>query len=211
MGRGARGGVRDAPVVARVGRFSRAERAVHWSFTAGFVVLLGTGLVLWVPQLAALVGQREVLRRFHVWTGLGLVPVPLLLGLALDPRGLLRTARELERFDGDDRDFLLRRHGRPDRFNGGQRLNTWWTVTSAVLFLLSGVVQWQWTRFSPAWRTGASELHDLLTVLAALVLAGHLYLALLHRSTRHATRGIVSGWVRSDWARDHHPRWLDRS
>ena len=38
-----------------VKRFSRTERAVHWIHASAFFVLLGTGLVLYVPRLSALV------------------------------------------------------------------------------------------------------------------------------------------------------------
>jgi formate dehydrogenase subunit gamma len=196
-----------APAPDRVLRFSRTERWVHWTFTALFLALLATGLVLWVPPLATTVGKRELMRRLHIWTGLALIPVPLAIGIVGDRRRVLRTARELDRFDADDRAFVRGRPSRPDRFNGGQRLNAWWTVASAVLFLASGIVQWQWPSFPAGWRRGASELHDLLVVAGVVILAGHVYLATVHRTTRPALRGIVTGWVRGDWSRAKHPRW----
>ena len=190
-----------------VARFSRTERAVHWSFSALFFALLATGSVLWVPSLSAMVGQRELVRRLHLWAGLALIPVPVAIALAGNRGAVWRSVRDLERFDRDDRAFVAGRPSEPDRFNGGQRLNTWWTVASAVLFLASGVVQWQWTRFPAEWRRGASELHDVLVVLGVVVVLGHLYLATVHRTTRPALRGIVTGRVDAAWARAKHPRW----
>ena len=192
-----------------VDRFTRTERAIHWSYTALFLVLLATGLVLWVPSLSVAVGQRDVVRRLHIVTGLALVPVPVAIALAGNRRAVRRTLREVDRFDRDDAAFLLRRPSAPGRLNGGQKLNAVWSGVAALLFLASGVVQWQWTRFSPGWRSGASELHDLLTVASAVVLAGHVYLSVLHPSTRHSLRGIVGGRVRRDWAAVHHPRWVE--
>ena len=37
-----------------VRRFSRTERALHWANALGFLTLLGSGLVLYLPSLAVL-------------------------------------------------------------------------------------------------------------------------------------------------------------
>ena len=50
-------------------------------------------------------------------------------------------------------------------------------------------------------------LHDGLMYVALVLLAGHLYLALIHPATRHALRGMTVGTVDEDWARAHHPKW----
>jgi cytochrome b subunit of formate dehydrogenase len=39
--------------------------------------------------------------------------------------------------------------------------------------------------------------------------AGHFYLAVLNPGTRHALRAMFVGDVDLDWARHHHPRWVD--
>ena len=39
------------------------------------------------------------------------------------------------------------------------------------------------------------------------LVAGHLYLALVHPATRHSLRGITLGTVRRDWAHRHHAKW----
>ena len=48
-----------------------------------------------------------------------------------------------------------------------------------------------------------------LGLLAIPPLLAHLYLALLHPATRESLRGMVLGRVRRDWAREHHPAWVD--
>ncbi len=45
--------------------------------------------------------------------------------------------------------------------------------------------------------------------VSLVLLAGHLYLSLIHPATRHALRGITSGSVEVEWARRHHPRWAE--
>ena len=40
--------------------------------------------------------------------------------------------------------------------------------------------------------------------VSLVLLVGHLYLALIHPTTRHSLRGMTLGDVRADWARRHH-------
>lgn len=199
----------EAPVEARrVTRFSVSERLVHWGYSLLFIVLAATGLGLWVPALSESLGNRALLREVHIIAGLALIPLPLIAGLGA-PRANRQTARDLLAFDADDRRFLSRKPSRPARFNAGQKLNTWFTVGAAALFLITGIIQWQWTRFAFSWRTGASQLHDLLTVASLVVLAGHVYMSAMNPSTRHAMRGMVTGHVDEAWATRHHPRWVE--
>ena len=45
--------------------------------------------------------------------------------------------------------------------------------------------------------------------VSLILLTGHLYLSLIHPATRHSLRGMTVGSVDEDWARWHHPRWVD--
>ena len=51
--------------------------------------------------------------------------------------------------------------------------------------------------------------HGLAAGAAAVLVAGHMYLALVHPETRPALRGITLGAVRRDWAEHHHARWVE--
>ena len=42
---------------------------------------------------------------------------------------------------------------------------------------------------------------------AVVLVAGHLYLALVRESTSPALSGMLSGEVDAEWARQHHPKW----
>ena len=50
-------------------RFSKSERAVHWIHAAAFFVLLGSGLVLYLPSLAG-IGNRGVVKDVHLYTAI---------------------------------------------------------------------------------------------------------------------------------------------
>jgi len=193
----------------RIRRFSRTERALHWLHASAFFVLLGSGLVLYVPRLSELVARRQLVKDVHLYTGLAwavLIGALILLGLR---HGLRETIREVERFDADDLSWLLRRGGRPGRFNAGQKLNTIVTAAFAVLFAVSGFLLWYGERDTRFRLANTILLHDGLMYVALVLLAGHLYLSLIHPSTRQSLRGMIRGSVDAEWARRHHPRWAE--
>ena len=190
-----------------VRRFSRTERAVHWVHASAFLVLLGSGLVLYLPSLATEIGRRPLVKDVHLFTALAWA-IALLTVVALgDRRGLRATTRELDVFDPDDRRWLLGRDARQGRFNAGQKLNAALTAAFAVLLTVSGMLLWLGERDTRFRLDSTIVLHDVVAYLSVALLAGHLYLAVIHPSTRHALRGITVGTVREDWAREHHAKW----
>src|SRR4051812_21774668 len=189
-----------------VPRFSPMERLLHWVNALGFFFLLVTGLILYLPSLSMLVSRRQTVQAVHFWAGVGWLAV-LAAVLVLGGRRLLATARELEWFDSDDLLWLRRRRVPQGRFNAGQKINAALTEAFTILFGVSGLLLWfgeQDTRFRFA---STVILHDGVMYVALLLLAGHLYLALIHPETRHALRGMTLGDVRVEWAARHHSKW----
>ena len=197
------------PSAARyVRRFSRTERALHWANALGFFTLPGSGLVLYLPSLAVLVGRRPLVKDVHFWSGIGWIVLLVLVVLVGDRRGILRTARELDRFDGDDTRWLLRGGRAPQgRFNAGQKVNAALTAAFTLLFFVSGMLLWLGERDTRFRFASTVVLHDGLMYVALALLVGHLYLAVIHPATRHSLRGMTVGTVDERWARYHHPKW----
>lgn len=190
-------------------RFSRTERAIHWIHAAAFLVLLGSGLVLYIPALAGAVGSRPVVKDVHLWTAVAWAGALVLVVALGDRKGLLRTLRELEWFDRDDRRWLRGRRSPQGRFNAGQKLNAAVTAALAVLLAVSGLLLWLGEQYSSFRIGGSIVVHDWATFASIAILLGHLYFAVIHPATRHALRGMTSGSVREDWARRHHPKWVE--
>src|SRR5439155_25538226 len=93
-----------------------------------FSVLLGSGLVLYVPRLSTLVSRRPLIKDVHVYTAVAWIAALALVVAIGDRRGLRTTLRELDLFDEDDR-LWLRGARRPQgRFNAGQKLNAAFTA-----------------------------------------------------------------------------------
>ena len=206
--------VRPAPATDRrplrryVQRFTLTERIVHWIHACAFFVLLGTGLILYLPALSVAVGRRPLIKEIHFYTGLSWAGALFLVVLLGNRRSLLATVREIDLFDRDDVRFLRGELSSPQgRFNAGQKVNAIVSAAFALLLFASGMLLWLGERNTDIRLGGTLYLHDALMYASVVILVGHLYLALVHRSTRHALRGMVLGSVREDWAQAHHAKW----
>ncbi|MQS16953.1 formate dehydrogenase [Streptomyces kaniharaensis] len=187
-------------------RFTRAERWVHRTTAALMLICLATAACLYVPPLAELVGRRRLVVTVHVWCGLAL-PVPLLLGLA--SRALRADVSRLSRFTDADWAWLRAARTRAaerraGKFNAGQKLYAQWTLGSMLVILGTGLLMWLTHLAPPAWRTGATFVHDWLAAAIAVVVAGHIRMALRDREAR---RGMRTGLVDRRWAEREHPEW----
>ncbi|WP_406350985.1 cytochrome b/b6 domain-containing protein [Streptomyces sp. NBC_00658] len=202
--------VDHAPALAsRVRRFSRAERWVHRVTALLMGVCVVTAACLYVPQLAELVGRRELVVRIHEWAGLAL-PVPVLAGLA--SRAFRSDLGRLNRFGPHDRVWLraaLRRDKRHSarpagKFNAGQKVYASWIAGASLVMLGTGLIMW-FTHLTPLmWRTSATFVHDWLALTIGIVLAGHIGMAL---GDPEARRGLRTGSVSREWAEREHSLW----
>ncbi|MGW4891354.1 cytochrome b/b6 domain-containing protein [Kitasatospora sp. NPDC004240] len=192
----------------RLLRFSRAERWLHRATAALMLTCLATAACLYLTPLAELVGRRRLVVTVHVWAGSAL-PVPLLLSLAF--RAVRADLSTLSRFHPVDRAWLratlARASYRPaGKFNAGQKLYAQWTLGAMLVILGTGLSMWLTHLTPPAWRTGATFVHDWLAAAIALVTAGHIRMALRDPEAR---RGMRTGLVDRRWAEREHPQWSD--
>jgi formate dehydrogenase subunit gamma len=214
----------------RVLRFTASERAFHWTFAAGYLLLLATGLPLAFPAL------REVIRgytpvigvRLHLVGAVAWVLAAAVVALAGDRARLAATGRELAALGRQDwrwlarfpRWLVARAAGRAAldrevaRFNAGQKVNALFVALTSGLLLLSGLMLWPLASglvadaLTGPGSTGRWLLvHRWLTFLALVPLGAHVYLAAVHPPTRGALPGMLDGRVEADWAATHHPRW----
>jgi formate dehydrogenase subunit gamma len=199
------------PEPRRLARFGRTERAVHWVHATAFLLLFATGLCLYLPSLSELVSRRPLLKAIHIWTAVGWAVALIVIFVAGDRRALRRTAREIDRFDADDRAWLRRKRVPQGRLNAGQKLNAIVTAAFAVLFALTGFFLWYGERNTRFRLPNALLVHDWLMYVSFILVLGHLYLALLYPKTRHALSGITRGWVDEQWALQHHRKWAEEA
>ncbi|MFI6015662.1 cytochrome b/b6 domain-containing protein [Streptomyces sp. NPDC051243] len=194
---------------AGVRRFGPATRWVHRTTAALMGVCVVTAACLYVPQLAELVGRRELVVRVHEWAGLAL-PVPVLAALA--SRAFRADLGFLNRFGPHDRVWLRaafrrdkRAASRPaGKFNAGQKIYAAWLAGATLVMLGTGLMMW-FTQLTPlVWRTSATFVHDWLALTIGIVLAGHIGMAL---GDPEARRGMRTGVVSREWAEREHSLW----
>ena len=192
-----------------VRRFTVTERVVHWTHAAAFFALLASGLVLYVPSLSTWISRRDLVKNVHIWTAVAWAVALVAIFVVGNRRALREAWREVETIDRDDRRWLGGGRAPQGRFNAGQKLNVLFTVAFAILFTVSGFFLWLGERNTAYRLDGAVTVHDTVMFASLALLVGHLYLAVIHPTTRHALRGITRGEVREDWARKHHAKWLE--
>jgi formate dehydrogenase subunit gamma len=197
------------PDAATLRRFGVTERLLHWIHASGFLVMLATGLILYLPVLSTWISRRNLVKNVHIWAAVAWAVAIVVLVVVGNRRALRQAWREAERLDRDDRRWLRGRRVPQGRFNAGQKLNILMTAAFAVLFAVSGFFLWLGERDHRFLFSGTGTVHELVTLASVLLVTGHLYLALIHPTTRHALRGMTTGEVRVDWAERHHRKWVD--
>jgi formate dehydrogenase subunit gamma len=194
---------------ARLLRFDRVERTVHWLTAALVGVLLATGAILYVPSFSAMVGERLLIIDIHVGAGIA-VFVPLLLGI-LGPwgRSLRDDLRRLSRTERGELAWISslgeRFADRMGKFNPGQKLNAAASASALLVMLMTGLILWKPGPFSLNFRQGATFTHDVFAFALLALVVGHVAFALTHPG---AMRSMIVGWVSERWAGRHAPRWL---
>lgn len=196
------------PDTAIVERFDRVTRLVHWATAVLVAILLVTAAALYIDGFSVLVGRRALVREVHVVAGLAL-PLPLVAGIVGRRGGRLRVdIRTWNRWSASDVRWLRSMGRDPSvahgRFHPAQKLNAAFTGGWIVLMLVSGSIMRWFAPFPLTIRTGATFVHDWLSVAIVIVLLLHVRFALRDRTAR---RGMREGWVTLGWARRHHPAW----
>jgi formate dehydrogenase subunit gamma len=182
---------------------------VHWVHASAFLVLLGTGLCLYLPSLAEVVGRRPLVKTIHLYTAIAWAVALVLVFVLGDRRALRQPAREIDRFDANDRAWLRRQPAPQGRLNAGQKLNAIVTAAFAILFAVSGIFLWLGERNTRFRLPQALLVHDWLMDVSVVLFAGHLFLALVYPRTRHALSGMTRGFVDESWALEHHRTWAE--
>lgn len=195
-------------------RFSKAERYTHRSIAVLMGILIATAAALYIPDISTVVGNRELVKTIHSYSGF-LLPIPIVL--ALFSLAFRRDAQELNRFHPHDWAWL-KREAKPDvvsipvnsptdygKFNAGQKLNAAFTTGAIAVMFITGSMMFFSSLFTDDLRTGATFVHDWLALAMVIVLTGHTYMAFKDTSARV---GMRTGEVPYGWANQHHPEWV---
>jgi formate dehydrogenase subunit gamma len=198
---------------------------LHWINALLFLALLVSGLLIYIPavKVPAVDGYRLV-PLLHIVFGVSWILSPLALVALIRRRASLAAdiAGTLTPSAGDA--VWLRyatlallgarvRQPRTGKFNAGQKLNSWYWLLASVALAMTGLVLavnfFSKSIFEASFVEQVFPLHEVIALLSLIPLAGHLYFAVVNRSTRPALLGIISGEVDAAWAREHHAAWYE--
>jgi formate dehydrogenase subunit gamma len=202
------GDMSSAPLPTRVLRFTLSERAFHWSVAVAFFSMLISGLLMGHTG-----SFHNLMYALHLASAAVLAVGLVAIVVVGNRRALARTSRDLRTFDGLDREWLaavparvMRRRQEPPagRFNAGQKLN-FMLVALLLSALFASGIGLLITGAHPA-NPVFKAVHVVAAYSAVLLVAGHLYMAIINPSTRPALRGMVSGEVDAGWVRRYHSR-----
>jgi formate dehydrogenase subunit gamma len=189
-------------------RFGRTERFAHWWTVLMLLVALLTGLSLGDESRSGVMFDAHVIS--VVLIALGLIAAAT-FG---NHRALLSAAHQLFGFDKRDIGWLRSHVNHPFRrqaelasgmFNTGQKMLGWALALSVAAVIGTGILAWS------AGGDGGGGLHGSAVVVTFILLAAHVFMAVINPSTRPALPGMVFGRVRRSWAAKHHGEWLDET
>ena len=199
----------------RIVRFTAFERAVHWMTATCFIILAITGLNITFgkPLLLPLIGERA----FADWAqwakyahnylsfpfAIGVVCIFLIWIAGNFPNKV--DVEWLKRGGG----IVGHDHPPAYRFNAGQKMIYWIVVIGGTLVAASGYLL-----MFPFYVTDiqgmqlAQTVHAIIAVLFVAAMLGHIYIGTI--GMEGAFEAMGEGTVDENWAREHHPLWLEQ-
>ena len=207
----------------RVLRFSKGERFSHWVHAIAFFVLLFTGLgvlsTTFQPAMG-IIGGIQVARMIHRGVAVVFVVLVGMMFFVGNPKDHWYWLKSVFSFSKEDLQHVTAfpkeffgGHGTypaQDKYNGGEKINSWITIFGSVFITLSGIVMWFAPSFPPGLVRWAYPVHDLAMIMMTSALIGHMYLGLLHPDSNPSITGMINGYVPGKFARSHHAKWYAR-
>jgi formate dehydrogenase subunit gamma len=194
-------------------RFKAFERFSHWLTAVSFVILGLTGLNITFGKilLLPLVGPdtfsdiSQAAKYVHNFVSFSFV-VGLVLIMVIFFRDNLFEKVDLE-WIKQGGGFIKNRHAPAGRFNFGEKLVYWLSVSGGIAVSLSGFLL-----LFPFYGTDIAEMqlaqvvHAVVAVLFVALILGHIYIGTL--GMEGAFEAMGTGEVDLNWAKEHHDLWL---
>ena len=206
---------KDSADSSRILRFRVSERLVHWAIAVPFLLCFSTALVLvfmYNPDPSR--PYRAMFSWTHRISGISLTLLPLIVIIRKrgDYRIYFNNIRQAWIWTAEDFKWLLlmglaalsSRFKLPEqgKFNAAEKINFMTLMATYPLYIATGITMWLTDVAFLSW-----VLHFCMALLAAPLVAGHLYMAMINPASRKGLHGMISGFVDSKWARHHYGRW----
>ncbi len=198
----------------KVLRYSVGPRIVHWMMALSFLLLLFTGMVIFLPFLShyASGGNSRLLHRIGAVIYMS-IPV---IYLFVDRKALKELLWDSFHYDRDDmkwlahvyRYFMGHAAEMPPqgRLNAGQKLHHAGVVIFSAFIVISGLILWFGKGYMGPINLGiAAIFHDVSMLVLTVLLVGHLYFTFVYK----ALSGMTSGYIEEEDALLEHPKWVE--
>lgn len=203
----------QAAVPREIQRYRRRPRAVHALLATSFLLLLITGMILFLPPLSQY-AAGGLSRYLHRIGAILYMAVPLVY-LILDRPAAKELLWDSFHYDRDDlewfkqsyRYFMGYTKDMPPqgRLNAGQKLHHSGVVVFSAAIVASGIILWVGKgSLSPQGLAVSAMIHDLSMLILTVLLVGHLYFTFVYQ----ALSGMVSGYVSTEEAKLEHAKWV---
>ena len=197
-------------------RFTPSERWFHNSVMFTFVLLLITGMVMLYFNLAGEQGEpRKFLVLIHEVFAVFFLVIPTAAFLLGDKKIWRENLGVMTRWGKNDFIWLAKKPlsamitsidlPDDDKFNPGQKVWAMLAISGTFLLIVTGIIMWAME--SPIL---AIFVHTAVAIILAIALSGHIYMAVVNKETREGLNSIIDGEVDLEWARHHHPLWIER-
>ncbi len=197
----------------KVLRYRAAPRIIHMLLATSFLLLLFTGLIIFLPVLSqyAAGGFSRLLHRIGAVV---FMAIPILY-LVLDRPAAKELLWDSFHYDRDDVDWLVHSYryfmGHVEdmppqgRLNAGQKLHHAGVVIFSAFIVMSGLILWFGKgTLGPTNLAIAASIHDLSMLILTVLLVGHLYFTFVYK----ALSGMTTGYVDEEDARLEHAKWV---
>jgi formate dehydrogenase subunit gamma len=213
-------GVHGAEEGRQIERFTPFERSAHWANAIAFSILAISGLVmafgkfLLLPVIGGMLfgWLTYLLKNLHNFAG-PVFAVSLVIVFFTFVRDNWPQRGDLNWIlKGGGLVGKSTNHEPPShRFNAGEKLVFWGGVLVLGLFVVSSGLAMD--KLLPGINYDRQTMqiinmfHNVSTILMMCMFLAHIYLGTI--GTRGAYKGMRTGYVGEEWAREHHAYWLE--
>ncbi len=205
----------------KVKRFSKAFVVAHAINAISFFALYITALPMYTEffdWLYPVLGGPEMARLLHRIFAVAFI-TPTLIFLIFDPKGFFRWFKELVTWKKRDFEFLKEtgkqlfgfkyKHVNQSFYNAGEKINSWIQIISTIMIIASGIIMVRSGIFPKAIVQWSYFFHNVGFGLAAAVVVGHIYLAVVDKQSSPGKMGVITGKVPAWWAHSHYTDWYN--
>ncbi len=200
-----------------VERFKKRTVVFHWVHTLAFLMLIITGLILFVPWFGegAAGGATRIIHRVFavVFVVAPLFYLPLNLKqsihffkesflLGKGDLGWMMAAPDYY-FGGPEEKMPPQGHS-----NTGQKMWGQVCIGTFIVFLITGIILWFFRGdVSPGVFQWAMVFHSIAFFVAFLMLFVHVYLGVIHPRMTESLKSMLDGKVSVHYAKSHYGKW----